>query len=375
MADAPADAPAAEAEAPADAEPAASAPADAAVPTDAPSAAPVQGEAAAAGTEAEAAGGAEAEAEPAPDATAAAPAPPAIDAALSAFGGGASSSPLLKKFKKAGKKAQLGTRFATMSRSRIAVQLAAELQQCTPELLAEIQAADDETVRSLSEKLNDQIPKVITDPGARGWFKLFQQMDADGSGKIAFDEFAGMGRKEVRVSVEDVPTELLLGVWKVLDADGSGLIQVRTCARAAPAPVPTPAPVPAPAPAPAPARPCSCCFRLRYRHPCWRPCLRTCRHTCPMRDRPRHRAQAGEFGQFMKLGQPEKGKSWRERNAEANKSRRQGLDEDMDARVGREVTRKLESIEVASEEEVLTMSKLLNDGMEHALRDVTPAAR
>ena len=206
MADAPAEAPAATETAPADTEPAASAPVEAVAPTEEPPAAPVEPEAAS-----------EPEASAAPDEATSPPKP----------GGGGGSSELLKKFKKAGKKAQLGTRFATMSKSRINVQLAAELAACTPERLAEVPAADDEVVRQISEKLNDQIPKVITDPRARGWFKLFQQMDADGSGKIAFDEFAGMVRREVRVTLEDVPSDVLLGVWKVLDADGSGLIQVR----------------------------------------------------------------------------------------------------------------------------------------------------
>lgn len=225
MADAPAEAPAATETAPADTEPAASAPVEAVAPTEEPPAAPVEPEAASE-PEAAAAG---TEASVAPD-EAASPPKPAAEAALGALGasgGGGGSSELLKKFKKAGKKAQLGTRFATMSKSRINVQLAAELAACTPERLAEVPAADDEVVRQISEKLNDQIPKVITDPRARGWFKLFQQMDADGSGKIAFDEFAGMVRREVRVTLEDVPSEVLLGVWKVLDADGSGLIQVR----------------------------------------------------------------------------------------------------------------------------------------------------
>ena len=58
--------------------------------------------------------------------------------------------------------------------------------------LADLDLADEETVRLLSEKMNQQIPKVIVDPAARGFFNLFRRMDHDGSGNIAFGEFAEM---------------------------------------------------------------------------------------------------------------------------------------------------------------------------------------
>ena len=83
----------------------------------------------------------------------------------------------------------------------------------------------------------------------------------------------------------------------------------------------------------------------------------------------------GEFGRFMKKGKAEKGPSWQERNMEANKAARQAVEADMDERCSRDVTRRLESVPAATDEEVVTASRVLNDAMGAALRDIDPAAR
>ena len=86
------------------------------------------------------------------------------------------------------------------SRTATVARFHAEMQACTPERFDGVPPADEETVRLLSEKMNLQIPKVIVDPAARGFFNLFRQMDHDGSGNIAFAEFAEMVRKELRLT-------------------------------------------------------------------------------------------------------------------------------------------------------------------------------
>ena len=83
----------------------------------------------------------------------------------------------------------------------------------------------------------------------------------------------------------------------------------------------------------------------------------------------------GEFGRFMKKGKPEKGPSWQERNMEASKAARHAVDADKDDRFNRDVARRLESVAVATDEEVVAASKVLNDAMGAALRDIDPAAR
>ena len=65
----------------------------------------------------------------------------------------------------------------------------------------------------------------------------------------------------------------------------------------------------------------------------------------------------------MKKGKPEKGPSWQERNMEANKAARQAVDADMDERCGGDITRRLASVPVATDEEVIAASKVLNDAM------------
>ena len=61
---------------------------------------------------------------------------------------------------------------------------------------------------------------------------------------------------------------------------------------------------------------------------------------------------AGEFGQFMKRGQPEKGIGWRERNVQSSKSKSAMLDKDFEERCGKEVTKKLEALPMATNKEV-----------------------
>ena len=77
----------------------------------------------------------------------------------------------------------------------------------------------------------------------------------------------------------------------------------------------------------------------------------------------------------MKKGKAEKGPSWQERNMEANKAARQAVEADMDERCSRDVTRRLESVPAATDEEVVAASRVLNDAMGAALRDIDPAAR
>ena len=153
------------------------------------------------------------EAAAAPEATAATPAaapvPTAVDgaaeaaaaplaAAASLFGskGGLGKQGSMSKLKDIGKKVVLAKKMSVtasvMSKSATAARFTEEMKACTPERFDSVPAADEETVRLLSEKMNQQIPKVIVDPAARGFFNLFRRMDHDGSGNIAFGEFAEM---------------------------------------------------------------------------------------------------------------------------------------------------------------------------------------
>ena len=54
------------------------------------------------------------------------------------------------------------------------------------ERVGAIEAASPEAVQELSVKLNAQLVGVVSDPAAASWFKLFNKIDEDGSGKISF---------------------------------------------------------------------------------------------------------------------------------------------------------------------------------------------
>ena len=87
-----------------------------------------------------------------------------------------------------------------------------------------VSKADDATVLALSTRLNQAMAVLEPDANKRGWFRLFQHMDDDGSGKMTFLELEDMVRNELKVTSKDLDDRVLKQVWKVLDADGSGYI-------------------------------------------------------------------------------------------------------------------------------------------------------
>ena len=104
---------------------------------------------------------------------------------------------------------------------------------CTPERFDGVPAADEETVRSLSAQLNNQIQRAadkdleVTGSASTAALsstpsELFKQMDLDGAGNIAFYDFAAMVRKELLVPQAEVSTETLIGGWKALDKNPTG---------------------------------------------------------------------------------------------------------------------------------------------------------
>ena len=64
--------------------------------------------------------------------------------------------------------------------------LRAKFERITP--------ASDEELTVLSQLLNKQMVAIIADPKARGWFKLFQHMDDDRSGRISYRAAPALAR-------------------------------------------------------------------------------------------------------------------------------------------------------------------------------------
>ena len=78
-------------------------------------------------------------------------------------------------------------------------------------------------VRALAELMNAQLA-VLFAPNERTFYRLFKYMDADGSEMIEFDEFESMVRKQLQLSPSELPHERLVGLWRAIDADGSGRV-------------------------------------------------------------------------------------------------------------------------------------------------------
>ena len=65
----------------------------------------------------------------------------------------------------------------------------------------------------ISQLLNRALVKVFADPIKRSWFNLFCVMNYDRSGKVTYVELAKFLRKNIHISLEDLPEAKLLSVW------------------------------------------------------------------------------------------------------------------------------------------------------------------
>mmetsp|Transcript_41001 Transcript_41001/g.89583 ORF Transcript_41001/g.89583 Transcript_41001/m.89583 type:complete len:434 (-) Transcript_41001:145-1446(-) len=84
--------------------------------------------------------------------------------------------------------------------------------------------ANEEEVQLVAELLNKRIAEIIPDPQARCWYKLFNHLDEDCSGKISYWELEAMIRKQLKLRPSDFSEEQLQAIWRALDEDSSGLI-------------------------------------------------------------------------------------------------------------------------------------------------------
>ena len=79
-----------------------------------------------------------------------------------------------------------------------------------------------EGVEGMSVEFNRRMHKLF--PGNAAWYKLFKQMDDDGSGKITFTELLDMVRNELEFTAKEVSDSALKRVWAALDDDRSGYL-------------------------------------------------------------------------------------------------------------------------------------------------------
>ena len=175
---------------------------------------------------------------------------------------------------------------------KVVEKLDAEQGRNVSQKLAGVEPADHERVVEMSKKLNEAL-QFVPDPAARSWVKLFNKIDEDGSGKMAYREFMRMVRTELKQGSSELGKEELTALWKALDADGSGLVTI------------------------------------------------------------------GEFGQFMKLGAPEKGPGWREQRTMRNLMAKRAADAESDAYSGRNITAELAGVGAASDDDLVAFAARL----------------
>lgn len=84
--------------------------------------------------------------------------------------------------------------------------------------------ASQEEIEKISVMLNQRLAEVVPDPSARGWYKMFNHMDDDCSGKISYWELEDMVRNELKVPLKQMSINDLQAIWRALDEDRSGVI-------------------------------------------------------------------------------------------------------------------------------------------------------
>mmetsp|Transcript_53674 Transcript_53674/g.156451 ORF Transcript_53674/g.156451 Transcript_53674/m.156451 type:complete len:254 (-) Transcript_53674:70-831(-) len=84
--------------------------------------------------------------------------------------------------------------------------------------------ATKEELDQVATLLHKRMHEILEDPGASPWYKLFNHIDDDGSGKISYFEFEDMVRNELKISSSSLTQDQVQAIWRALDEDGSGLI-------------------------------------------------------------------------------------------------------------------------------------------------------
>ena len=89
-----------------------------------------------------------------------------------------------------------------------------------------IAKAEPDAVLMMSKMLNAEMASS-SEPHVGDWFKMFQKIDEDSSGRIQFPEVEEMVRKLLALPKAAVSDEQLAAVWLALDDDGSGFITAK----------------------------------------------------------------------------------------------------------------------------------------------------
>ena len=89
--------------------------------------------------------------------------------------------------------------------------------------LAAVATPSDAEVHELSQLFNTTLHAHVA-TRQLGWFRFFQHMDGDGSGRIAYEELARGVREGLGLKKAQLPEPALQSLWKALDDDASGWI-------------------------------------------------------------------------------------------------------------------------------------------------------
>ena len=87
--------------------------------------------------------------------------------------------------------------------------------------LRRVKAMGGEEMDALSAFLNRRMHEVSR---VRDWYKLFKEIDGDGSGRVNFDELVSGLREKLQLPEAELPEPKLQAMWKRLDEDESGFI-------------------------------------------------------------------------------------------------------------------------------------------------------
>ena len=97
--------------------------------------------------------------------------------------------------------------------------------------MAGVQPASEEELRELAVSFNQEMTALLATPGtSASWYKLFNFMDQDKSGRVTYIEVRDMVRSEVGglgLQPARLPEPRLRSLWRALDDDGSGFITVK----------------------------------------------------------------------------------------------------------------------------------------------------
>ena len=88
----------------------------------------------------------------------------------------------------------------------------------------DVEPASEAAVCEMADSLMGALALVEPDENARGWYKLYRHIDADGNGRVEFNELCRVIRDHLNLDPSALSDQTIQAFWLAVDTDRSGWV-------------------------------------------------------------------------------------------------------------------------------------------------------